>query len=292
MVNSDEPKPDLSELVFTEINRDRRRRRAIAGTLAAAAVVIALFATGSNVPERAAEIVLRKDFQLEERTAPINPDEPSQALVAVARADVNTVTALSEPASSSEEVAEFLNDPNYPLHFLAVLSFDEYSATDTGDWIEVLLPIRPNGSKGWIQLSQVELRENPYRIEIDISDHQITIFKDNELFDEATVAIGTGETPTPVGRFYTTDLFKVPIENSVYGPYAYGLSGFSDALTAFEGGDAIIGLHGTNDPRSLGTEISHGCVRMPNELITKLADTLPLGTPVLIVEDRNRPDGS
>ena len=212
--------------------------------------------------------------------------------MAVARADVNTITALAEPDGSSEEVAEFLNDPDYPLHFLAVLNFDAFATTDTGDWIEVLLPIRPNGSRGWIQLSLVELRENPYRIEIDISDHQLTIFKDNELFDEATVAIGTGETPTPVGRFYTTDLFKVPIENSVYGPYAYGLSGFSDVLTTFEGGEAIIGLHGTNDPRSLGTEVSHGCVRMPNELITKLADILPLGTPVLIVEDRNQPDSS
>ncbi|MGI9616257.1 MAG: L,D-transpeptidase [Acidimicrobiales bacterium] len=287
MADSDQPKPDLSELVFTEINRDRRRRRVVAGTLAVVVVVIALFATGTIAPERAAEIVLRRDFQLEERTAPINPDEPGQALLAVARADVDTITALSEPDPSSEEVAEFLNDPTYPLHFLSVLNFDAFVTSDMGDWIEVLLPVRPNGSRGWIQLSQVELRENPYRIEIDISDHQLTVFKDNELFDEATVAIGTGETPTPVGRFYTTDLFKVPIENSVYGPYAYGLSGFSDALTTFEGGDAIIGLHGTNDPRSLGTDVSHGCVRMPNELITKLAEILPLGTPVLIVEDRN-----
>jgi lipoprotein-anchoring transpeptidase ErfK/SrfK len=54
-------------------------------------------------------------------------------------------------------------------------------------------------------------------------------------------------------------------------------------LTTFQGGDAIIGLHGTNHPELLGHDVSSGCIRMRNESITKLAGILPLGTPVTIV---------
>ena len=44
----------------------------------------------------------------------------------------------------------------------------------------------------------------------------------------------------------------------------------------------LIGLDiGTNDPGSIGTPVSHGCVRVNNDVITKLA-ALPLGTPVVI----------
>lgn len=60
----------------------------------------------------------------------------------------------------------------------------------------------------------------------------------------------------------------------------YGLSGFSNVLTEFNGGDGVIGIHGTNDPSSIGRDVSHGCIRMSNTGITTLAATLPLGTPV------------
>ena len=48
------------------------------------------------------------------------------------------------------------------------------------------------------------------------------------------------------------------------------------------GGDGQIGIHGTNQPASIGNAVSHGCVRVPNEIITQLAHNLPLGTPVTI----------
>ncbi|MBW3648616.1 MAG: L,D-transpeptidase, partial [Actinobacteria bacterium] len=68
-----------------------------------------------------------------------------------------------------------------------------------------------------------------------------------------------------------------------YGPYAYGLSGFSTTLDTFAGGEAVIGLHGTNDPASIGKDVSFGCIRLNNADIRELADLLPLGTPVRIL---------
>ncbi|HVB07135.1 MAG TPA: L,D-transpeptidase [Acidimicrobiales bacterium] len=43
-----------------------------------------------------------------------------------------------------------------------------------------------------------------------------------------------------------------------------------------------MGLHGTNDPSSVGGNVSHGCLRVSNSTIVRLAGTLPLGTPVII----------
>ncbi len=63
--------------------------------------------------------------------------------------------------------------------------------------------------------------------------------------------------------------------------FAIGLSGHSNTLSEFAGGDGQIAIHGTNDPGTIGTKVSHGCVRVNNDVILKLA-TLPLGTPVVI----------
>ena len=80
-----------------------------------------------------------------------------------------------------------------------------------------------------------------------------------------------------------TALLKSPDPGGPYGPYAYGLSGFSEVLQEFSGGDAEVGIHGNNDSSALGRSVSHGCIRMSNDGITKLAQTLPLGVPVEIL---------
>jgi lipoprotein-anchoring transpeptidase ErfK/SrfK len=84
-----------------------------------------------------------------------------------------------------------------------------------------------------------------------------------------------------VGRFYVISLMKPPTHDSVYGVYAFGLSAYSDAITNWRWG-GVIGLHGTNDPASIGKRMSHGCIRMLNRDIERLAKILPLGTPITI----------
>ncbi len=55
-------------------------------------------------------------------------------------------------------------------------------------------------------------------------------------------------------------------------------------LTEFAGGDGVIGIHGTDRPDLVGTDVSSGCIRLPNDVITALVEDigLPLGTPVTI----------
>jgi lipoprotein-anchoring transpeptidase ErfK/SrfK len=97
------------------------------------------------------------------------------------------------------------------------------------------------------------------------------------------VTVGGPDTPTPTGRFFITVKLKPPaISRRAYGAFALGLSGYSNVYDQFGTGDGQIALHGTLQPGSIGRTVSHGCVRLNNQAITKLATDLPLGTPVMI----------
>jgi len=154
---------------------------------------------------------------------------------------------------------------------------------DRGDRLRVLLAVRPNGSQGWVHLPDVTLSQHDYRILVSASRHALTLYRGNSVVLTAPVGIGRAATPTPGGVFYTKELLRPADPNGAYGPYAYGLSGFSPVLTEFVGGDGEIGLHGTDDPAGLGRDVSHGCIRVSNTVITRLAGILPLGVPVQIV---------
>ena len=152
-----------------------------------------------------------------------------------------------------------------------------------GDWYNVDLPVRPNGTTAWIHADQVELRTVSLRIEIDLSDRSLTLLNsDDEVIIFTSVAVGTDENPTPTGEFFITDKLLTGNPSGTYGPIAFGTSGFSDTLSEFAGGPGQIGIHGTNDTDSIGTAASHGCIRLPNEVVLELNDLLALGTPVTI----------
>ena len=149
-----------------------------------------------------------------------------------------------------------------------------------GAWLQVFLPVRPNGTTGWVRSKDVLTAQVLHRIEISTTAHRLRLYKSGRLIGTYPAATGTGGTPTPVGSFFLTELLAPT--NAGYGPYAYGLSAFSDVLTSFGGGPGQIGLHGTSDTKSIGRSSSHGCIRLNSADITTLAKLLPLGTPVNI----------
>jgi lipoprotein-anchoring transpeptidase ErfK/SrfK len=149
-------------------------------------------------------------------------------------------------------------------------------------WEEVYLPSRPNESTGWVTDSEVTLANDPYRIQISLDEHKLTVWKNGRLIGADPAGVGTAETPTPTGRFYLVELLRQPDPSGPYGPYAFGLSAFSNVLFSFGGGPGEIGIHGTDVPSGIGTAISHGCIRLSTRAITHWAHILPLGTPVVI----------
>jgi hypothetical protein len=149
-------------------------------------------------------------------------------------------------------------------------------------WLDVYLPARPNLSSGWIRTSDVKLAADRYRLEVQLRRHRLIAWRGAKRIAQQPIAVGKSLSPTPTGRYYVTDLLRPPDPNGFYGPYAFGLSAHSTVFTSFEGGDGQVGIHGTNDPSVIGTDVSHGCIRVTNATITRLAKLLPLGTPVTI----------
>jgi L,D-transpeptidase catalytic domain len=150
-------------------------------------------------------------------------------------------------------------------------------------WLRVELPVRPNGSTGWVRERDTWLAGVRYRLDVLRGEHELRLYSLNRLVRTYPVGIGKDETPTPGGLYYLIELLRPPDPGGPYGPYAFGLSGFSTVLHHFAGGNGVIGLHGTNDPSSIGADVSHGCIRMHNADIKRLAKLLPLGTPVRIL---------
>lgn len=165
-----------------------------------------------------------------------------------------------------------------PLVFLV----KDAPATDDCEWLEVYLPVRPNGASGWVKRADVTVVPNPYRIVADVSGFTLRLLKDGEVVKEVPIAVAADNTPTPGGLYYITELVKTPNPGGAYGPYAYGLSGFSEVHQTFNGGPGQLGIHGTNQPHLIGQKVSNGCIRLRNEDITELAEVLPLGVPVEI----------
>jgi lipoprotein-anchoring transpeptidase ErfK/SrfK len=200
---------------------------------------------------------------------------PAEGISIVATAKGSHVDVYDGPgvAAASKSLAN-PQPSGAPLVFLV-------QATQ-GAWLHVLLPVRPNGSTGWIKTDDVTLTEHTFRIVIELSAHRITVYRGADIIDREPIGVGRRLTPTPGGLYYIKELLKPPDPNGPYGPYAYGLSGFSNVLTTFDGGDGVIGIHGTNDPSGLGHDVSHGCIRMSNAGISRLAAILPLGVPVEI----------
>jgi lipoprotein-anchoring transpeptidase ErfK/SrfK len=151
-----------------------------------------------------------------------------------------------------------------------------------GPWLHVYLPTRPNGSTGWIKKKKVGLSGHSYHVTINLDKHVLKAWDGKKKLIKTPIGVGRAVTPTPVGLYYITELLKQPDPNGTYGPYAFGLSAHSDVLNEFAGRDGVLGIHGTDFPQGIGTNVSHGCIRLSNKAIIKLAHRLPVGTPVKI----------
>ncbi|MCP4434085.1 MAG: L,D-transpeptidase [Actinomycetia bacterium] len=150
-----------------------------------------------------------------------------------------------------------------------------------GNWAEVMIPVRPNGTRGYIDTSQVDLSQHDYRVELDLSERRLVAYKGSEAIAETLVVIGNDSRRTPTGRFYITDKSdRTP--SAAYGTRMLPLNVYSEQLDRFSDGVPVIAMHGTSRPDLIGQAASNGCVRMPNEVVELLYDQLPVGTQVEI----------
>jgi lipoprotein-anchoring transpeptidase ErfK/SrfK len=148
-------------------------------------------------------------------------------------------------------------------------------------WYPVLLPMRPNGSTGWVSSDEVVAAWQSAAIVVQLADRRLTVYQRGVELASYPIGIGTDTNFTPTGNFFVTGILKRRNPNGAYGPYALGTSAFSEKLTDWPGG-GVVGIHGTNDPSSVGRNVTHGCIRLYNKDITELVTKITLGTPIFI----------
>lgn len=250
-------------------------RAALAGTLAASLLALGACGGGGSEDEAGSSSTTERDEPAASVLSPATTVVPPSGVSQVATARGDSVQVYADASEAQPTTA--LDNPNEngaPLVFLVEQT--------QGEWLQVLLPVRPNGSTGWVKASDVTVADNPYSVDIMLAEHRLVVTRGEEVIADEAIGVGTSDTPTPGGKYYIKELLQPPDPNGPYGHYAYGLSGFSNVLEEFNGGDGVIGIHGTNDPSSIGSDVSHGCIRLTNEAIDALVPILPLGTPVHI----------
>jgi lipoprotein-anchoring transpeptidase ErfK/SrfK len=148
-------------------------------------------------------------------------------------------------------------------------------------WVRVRLAILPNGSAGWVPRATLGGYVTVFtRLDLDLEHLRATLYRRGRAVLRAPIGAGMPGWPTPRGRFYVRDRLT-SYRSPMYGPIAFGTSARSPTATDWPAG-GYIGIHGTDRPDLIPGRISHGCIRMRNADIRRLAGAMPVGTPMRI----------
>jgi hypothetical protein len=188
--------------------------------------------------------------------------------------------ARAEPGATSRIVASLAtHTPEGTPNALTVLGT---KADAVGHlWVHVRLPTLPNGTAGWVpRLSLGAYQSVDTHLVVDRTQLLATLYRNGRAIFTAPVGIGTDAWPTPSGEF-TVRSRLIRYASPFYGPIAFGTTARSAVLTDWPAG-GFVGIHGTDEPQLIPGRISHGCIRLRNTAIRRLARLMPVGTPLTI----------
>ena len=190
---------------------------------------------------------------------------------------VNSVVVRRQPAPNAAKikVLKYFR-PDYRVQeILAVASRQGPSGTP---WYRISVPMRPNGTYGWIPAASVSLSPTVAQIVVDRTRRTIDVYRNDKHVLHGKVAVGAPGMETPLGHYYVAATF-VP-DDAFLGVYALETTAYSK-LTDWPGG-GVVGIHGTNAPYLLGQAVSHGCIRVSNQTAAALKRLTPIGTPIWV----------
>jgi lipoprotein-anchoring transpeptidase ErfK/SrfK len=261
-------------------------RLLIAAGLAGAAAVLLAVALLSRAPEPAAPRAIAPITVADVPAAPKAAFEIG-APVNLARHDDETtwaavrrdVIARATPSRSARRVGVLLaRTPEDTTNIVLPLTRRQAGGAL---WVRVRLPALPNGTQGWVPRSALGAYGTVRtRVIVDTTVRRLTLLRDGRVVMRVPVGVGTAQAPTPRGEFVVRNRLT-RYANAFYGPIALGTSARSAALTDWPGG-GYVGIHGTNRPDLIPGDVSHGCIRLRNADIVRLARELPIGTPLTI----------
>jgi lipoprotein-anchoring transpeptidase ErfK/SrfK len=148
-------------------------------------------------------------------------------------------------------------------------------------WVHARISGLPGRNTGWVPrhaLGGYTVVDT--RLVVDLERYTATLYRAGRPVFRAEVGVGTANAPTPRGNFFVRNELTA-YASAFYGPVAFGTSARSPVLTDWPAG-GFIGIHGTDRPDLLPGRVSHGCIRMRNQDILRLARLMPVGTPLTI----------
>ena len=193
----------------------------------------------------------------------------------------HAVAARERPRAAAPVVARLARrTPEGTTNLVAALA--RVADPDGRIWVRVRLPVLPNGTTGWVPRDALGgyATVTTQLVVEPPAPHGDAAARRAPRAPSAPVGIGTAAAPTPAGEFYVRNRltrFRSPF----YGPVALGTSARSATLTDWPGG-GFIGIHGTDRPDLIPGRVSHGCIRMRNADVRRLARLMPIGTPISI----------
>jgi lipoprotein-anchoring transpeptidase ErfK/SrfK len=157
-----------------------------------------------------------------------------------------------------------------------------------GSWLNVRLPGRvlkgpTPPATGWIGATSTRTSATDWHLVVNRGARSVTVYRNGQKLRRYKAIVGKSSTPTPTGEFFVEENVRLP-GGRPGAPFALATSARSKVFQEFEGGPGQIALHGlTNVGGTLGTAVSHGCVRLANRSISWLAARIKPGDPVTIV---------
>jgi lipoprotein-anchoring transpeptidase ErfK/SrfK len=192
--------------------------------------------------------------------------------------NVQSVIARRKPALNGKAI-KTLKRFRWDFRPTEVFAIGTVTAPNGTPWYRIEVPMRPNGTIGYIPAADVDLTPTVAQIVINVGKRTIDVYRHGRHKLHAKVAVGAPGMETPLGKYYVAAIWANP-HDPFLGPYALETSAYSKLSEWPHGG--VVGIHGTDEPQLIGQAVSHGCVRVLNTTAEALRRLTPLGTPILI----------
>ncbi len=202
------------------------------------------------------------------------PAEPSGDLVVRIPRDL---AVRARPTATAKVVGTMPSGSKY--YDVAIAAWVEQVSPD-GRWGRVEIPYVWPRKHGWIALRGLTRHTTNVQVQVDLSEHRITVTKFDRVLFGMPAATGAAASPTPVGEYFVTD--RIAFSGGSLGTFAFGISGIQPRLPAGWSGGNQLAIHGTNDPSSIGRSASAGCLRVSERSLDRLKPLLQLGTPIIV----------
>jgi lipoprotein-anchoring transpeptidase ErfK/SrfK len=216
--------------------------------------------------------------------------DAAEAIAEKFHCDVRFLEQLNPGKTKTIKAGDQLNVPNVePFEFAAVKDLKPGSEIDSLVANEIPDAADARNEKD----KSPEPGQPAISLKIDTKTNMLGVFEADKLVAAYPVTIGSAQTASPIGEWKVASVAKLPKfrydkEMLKHGERSGNFHMLPPGPNSPVGVIWIalnkkgIGLHGTNDPESIGRAASHGCVRLANWDIVRLAQKVKAGVPVLI----------